>query len=70
MILADRLVLPSLRLLERSLHLWNFRKNERIGLDDSQLVQRLWVLFYDMGLNDKEIIRFLVIEGYTISFRM
>ena len=67
---ADRLALPSLRFLERSLHLWSFRKNERIGLEDSQLVQRLWVLFYDMGLNDKEIIRFLVMEGYTISLRM
>jgi len=67
---SDQLDLPSLRSLERALHGWKFRKNERIGLEDEQLVQPLWVLFYDMGLNDTEIIRFLVFEGYNMSLRM
>jgi len=67
---SDQLDLPSLRSLERALHGWSFRKNERIGLEDKQLVQRLWVVFYDMGLNDKEIIRFLVLEAYNMSLRM
>jgi len=67
---SDQLDLPSLRSLERALHGRTFRKNERIGLEDDQLVQQLWVLFYDIGLNDKEIIRFLVLEGYNMSLRM
>jgi len=67
---SDQLDLPSLRSLERALHGWSFRKNERIGLEDEQLVQRLGVLFYDMGVNDKEIISFLVLEGYNMSLRM
>jgi len=49
---------------------WGFRKSGRISINDAQHVQRLWVLFYDMGLNDKEIIRFLVKESYTISLPM
>ena len=68
--MSDQLDLPSLRSLERALHGRTFRKNERIGLEDDQLVQQLWVLFYDIGLNDKEIIRFLVLEGYNMSLRM
>jgi len=67
---TNQAVLPSRRTLERKLHSWKFQKNERLGIDDSQLVQRLWVLFYDMGLNDKEIIGFLGREGYTLSLRM
>ena len=68
--MSDQLDLPSLWSLERALHGWSCRKNERIGLEDEQLVQRLWVLFYDMRLNDKEIIRFLFLEGYNMSLRM
>ena len=69
-LLKEQVGLPGLRSLERSLHLWNIKKNDRIGLDDIQLVQHLWVLFYDMGRNDKEIIRFLALEGKTMSLRM
>ena len=39
-------------------------------MNDPQLMQRLWVLFYKMRLNDKEIIGFLILEGYTIGLRM
>jgi len=59
-----------MRSMERSLHSWGFHKAGQIRIHDSQLVQQLWVLFYDMGLNDKEIIRFLDQEGYTITLRM
>jgi len=68
--LENPLTLTSLSFLERSLSLWNFGKNEGIGLEDSQPVQQLWVPYYDMGLNDKEIICFLVMEGYTVSLHM
>jgi len=30
-------------------------------------MQRLWVLFYEMGLNDKEMIGFMILEGYIIG---
>jgi len=49
---------------------WGFGKSGRISINDAQLVQRLWDLFYDIGFNDKEIIPFLVKEGYTISLHM
>ena len=60
----------SIRSLERRVHLWNFQKNGHHSLHNSQLVQRLWVLFYDMGLNDKEILRFLAKDGHEIGSRM
>ena len=59
-----------MRSLERNLQSWQFHKSGPISLDDSQLIQRLWVLFYDMGLNDREMIRFVVKEGYPITFRV
>jgi len=62
----------SIRSLERSLQAWNFFKRHQTcqNLNDGQLIQRLWVLFYDMGLTDRKMLGFLVQEGYTISLRM
>lgn len=60
---------PSLRTLERTFQAWGFWKNGVIG-NNSQLCQRVWVLFYDMNLTDVEILRFLEKEGYLISLKM
>lgn len=66
----EQLSPPSIRSLERRVQLWNFRKNGYHGLHNLQLVQRLWVLFYNMSLNDKEILRFLAKDGHEIGSRM
>ena len=60
---------PSLRTLQRQFHDWNFSKHCRYKFDPV-LGTRLWVLFYDMGLNDSEILRFLHKEGHQISIKM
>ena len=64
---ADLPVIPSFRSLERRLNSWKFQNNHPLDMNDPQLMQRLWVLFYEMGLNDKEMIAFLILEGYTIG---
>lgn len=61
---------PSIRTLEYALHAWRYSKrqldNETFGTEDD-LQQRLWVLFYQYGLNDHEILRFLECDQYYIS---
>ena len=63
---------PSLRMIQRLFHEWNFRKGSALAYlsQDQQLCQRIWLLFYDMGLNDQEILRFLNKESYGINMRM
>ena len=64
--------LPSLRTTQRLFKEWNFRKGSALAHlgQDQQLCQRIWLLFYDMGLNDQEILRFLNKENYEINMRM
>ena len=66
----EGIVQPGLWSLERSLQAWNFCKKAPRTIDDSQLRQRLWILFYDMALNDQEMMGFVIEKGYTISLRM
>lgn len=61
---------PSMRTLEYALHAWRYSKrqftNETFGTEEA-LQQRLWVLFYQYGLNDQEILKFLERDQYYIS---
>lgn len=62
---------PSMRTLENALHRWGyFKRNPQQAIYDkgNDLVQqRLWVLFYQYGLNDQEILGFLNWDEYNIS---
>lgn len=61
---------PSIRTLEYALYAWGYSKptsaNEIFGME-KDLQQRLWVLFYQYGLNHNEILRFLECDQYFIS---
>jgi len=59
-------LLPSLRTLQRWFQKWDFIKYNQCQFS-STLPTRLWVLFYEMGLNDSEILGFLHKEGHSIS---
>jgi len=63
---------PSLRTTQRLFQEWNFRKGSQLRhlSQDQQLCHRIWLLFYDLGLNDQEILRFLIKEQYTIDLRV
>ena len=63
---------PSLRTTQQLFQEWNFRKGSQLGhlSQDQQLCHRIWLLFYDLGLNDQEILRFLIKEQYTIDLRV
>jgi len=62
-------LLPSLRTLQRRLQEWDFIKNNQCQFS-STLPTRLWVLFYEMGLNDSEILGFLHKEEHSISIKV
>lgn len=57
---------PSMRSLQYQLQRWGFRKNT-LPLKNIQLCQRIYVLFYDLGLTDHEILLFLQRERYDLS---
>jgi len=59
----------SIRTLQRRFQEWDFIKYSQFQFYPS-LETRLWVLFYDMGLNDTEMIGFLHKEGYPISIKI
>lgn len=56
----------SLRTLESQLCQWGFKKYNQPH-NNGQLCQRIYVLFYDLGLNDHEILLFLQCEKYNIT---
>ena len=51
----------SLRTIQWLFHEWNFRMGSALVhlSQDQQWCQQTWLLFYDMGLNDQEILRFV-----------
>jgi len=57
---------PSLSTLKRAITLWNFRKYSQ-RFDRDYISGRLYVLFYEMNLNDSEIIRFLARDGVQVG---
>lgn len=59
---------PSVRTLQRRFQEWDFIKYNQFQFS-AALETRLWVLFYDMGLNDSEMLGFLHKEGYPISIK-
>ena len=64
--------MPSLRTTQPLFQEWNLRKVSQPGhlSHDQQLCHRIWLLFYDIGLNDQEILPFLIKERYKIDLHM
>lgn len=63
---------PSIRTLSRTFHQWNYCKRHIPKIDSisrQAIQERLWTLFYHLGLSDNEIMLFLQSEGYLISER-
>lgn len=58
---------PCTRTLQRALNEWGFKKYNKPLDNTSELCHELWILFYDLGLNDGEIMRFLQRGGYMIN---
>ena len=63
---------PSIQTLSLTFHQWNYHKWHLPSMDSlsrQAIQERLWTLFYHLGLSDEEIMLFLQAEGYLISQR-
>jgi len=67
---SDNVSYPSVRTLKRYLNTWSFKKRNLLGeLDLHALQQELWIFFWQWGLTDTEIMRFLAKRGYRLTMR-
>jgi len=67
---SDNVSYPSVRTLERHLNTWSFKKRNLLGeLDLHALQQELWIFFWQWGLTDTEIMRFLAKRGDRLTMR-
>jgi hypothetical protein len=57
------------RTIQRRLHNWNVRKRARLKDNTALFKERLKFLFYQKGMNDREIIKQLNNEGWGVSQR-
>jgi len=67
---SDNVSYPSVCTLERHLNTWSFKKRNLLGeLDLHALQQELWIFFWQWGLTDTGIMRFLAKQGYRLTMR-
>jgi hypothetical protein len=63
---------PSLRTLKRTFAVWKFQKNNIIHSSlcrSATLPATLWTYYYQWGLSDEDMLRFLEREGYSMTLR-